>query len=317
MKEKMNEIVAWIKKKKYVCTGVLVAIVLLVVGALTLDIETPKERQQREDAEAQKRQEMLAKLETEDDRTESEVSREAVQPEDATTESVVGGSAAENGQGDSANKVNDAAATERPASQDSSSTMSAGSQQTASTDNSSNNSGTTGSNSGGSVTADSGNSGNSGQNTSGGQSNPDSQNKTDQQPQATPETPTAQPEQEYIAVTVRIVCDNILNHPDLNTTASIPDNGIFCDARTVVKKGETVLDALKAVCADHNISYVNQGSDKNAYISAIGDLKEKECGKYSGWKFKVNGVVSGKSCGNHKLEENDVIEWYYVTTYTQ
>lgn len=316
MKEKMNEIVAWIKKKKYVCIGVLIAIVLLVVGAFTLDIETPKERQQREDAEAQKRQEMLAKLESEDDRTEAEVSQGAVQPEDATTESVAGGSEAENIQDGSANKDNDTAATKHPASQDNSSTVSADSQQTASTGNSSNNSGTTGSNSGGNVTADSGNGGSS-QNTAGGQNSPDSQNKTDQHPQTTPEVPTAQPEQEYIAVTVRIVCDNILNHPDLNTTASIPDNGTFCDARTVVKKGETVLDALKAVCADHNISYVNKGSDKNAYISAIGDLKEKECGKYSGWKFKVNGIVSGKSCGNHKLEENDVIEWYYVTTYTQ
>lgn len=317
MKEKINGIVEWIIKKKYVCIGVLVAVVLLVVGAFTLDIETPKERQQREDAEAQKRQEMLAKLESEDDRTETEISQGAVQPEDATTESVVSDFAAENVQGDSANPVNDAAVTERPASQDSSSTVSAGSQQTTSTGNSGNNSGTTGSNSGGNVTADSGNAGGSSQNTSGGQSSPDSQNKIDQQPQATPEIPTAQPEQEYIAVTVRIVCDNILNHPDLNTTASIPGNGTFCDARTVVKKGETVLDALKAVCADHNISYVNKGSDKNAYIAAIGDLKEKECGKYSGWKFKVNGIVSGKSCGNHKLEENDVVEWYYVTTYTQ
>ena len=53
-----------------------------------------------------------------------------------------------------------------------------------------------------------------------------------------------------------------------------------------------------------------------AYISEIAGLKEKQCGKYSGWKYKVNGVVPGVACSSYELHENDVIEWYYAANYS-
>lgn len=83
-----------------------------------------------------------------------------------------------------------------------------------------------------------------------------------------------------------------------------------------MKKGQTVFDALDAACTDNQVKYVNQASGYGAYISEIAGLKEKQCGKYSGWKYKVNGVVPGVACSSYELHENDVIEWYYAANYS-
>lgn len=130
-------------------------------------------------------------------------------------------------------------------------------------------------------------------------------------------TSDSQSPEEYILVNVKIVCDSVVNHPDLSTSAKLPANGIILQEKTAIKKGETVFDALKAVCTDYGISYTNRGPASSAYVTSIGGLAEKECGKYSGWKYKVNGAVSGKSCGAHKLNNNDVVEWYFAISTTQ
>ena len=134
------------------------------------------------------------------------------------------------------------------------------------------------------------------------------------QPQTTTEEKTQ--EKEYFAVSIKISCEKVLNHPDLNTTASLPQDGIILETRTAVKKGQTVFDALDAACMDNQVEYVNQASGYGAYISEIAGLKEKQCGKYSGWKYKVNGVVPGVACSSYELHENDVIEWYYAANYS-
>ena len=134
------------------------------------------------------------------------------------------------------------------------------------------------------------------------------------QPQTTTEEKTQ--EKEYFAVSIKISCEKVLNHPDLNTTASLPQDGIILETRTAVKKGQTVFDALDAACTDNQVKYVNQASGYGAYISEIAGLKEKQCGKYSGWKYKVNGVVPGVACSSYELHENDVIEWYYAANYS-
>lgn len=128
-------------------------------------------------------------------------------------------------------------------------------------------------------------------------------------------TTKKQEETKNIVVSIIISCDAVLNNPDLNTSAQIPENGIFLNAKTVVKKGETVLQALENACKDNGISYVKEGSAYGFYISSIGGLAEKECGKYSGWKYKVNGEIGSTSCSSYVLEENDEIVWYYVTHY--
>ncbi|MDY5577024.1 MAG: DUF4430 domain-containing protein [Lachnospiraceae bacterium] len=122
-------------------------------------------------------------------------------------------------------------------------------------------------------------------------------------------------EKEYFAVTIKISCEQILTHPDLNTQAKLPESGVFYQGTIGVRNGETVLDVLGAACSEQKISYVNQSSGFGAYISSIGGLSEKECGKYSGWKYKVNGEIPPLSCDKYKLHENDEILWYYAADY--
>lgn len=112
----------------------------------------------------------------------------------------------------------------------------------------------------------------------------------------------------YITVTFSIHCNKVLGNSDLNTSAVIPSDGVMYNGKTVLKEGGSVYDALVAVCSENGISY--QGT--STYISAIGGLKEKQCGKLSGWKYKVNGSVPMKTCGACKLNEGDVVEWYYA-----
>lgn len=125
-------------------------------------------------------------------------------------------------------------------------------------------------------------------------------------------TPTTTEESEYIVVSILISCEKAVGHKDLKEDVSLPKQGVFLDTKTVVKKGETVFEALQNACADNQISCVSQNSSYGAYVSAIGGLAEKDCGKYSGWKYKVNGVVGTKTCSNYVLKENDEILWYYA-----
>ena len=137
-----------------------------------------------------------------------------------------------------------------------------------------------------------------------------------EQPSSTQPIPEKPSQSEYITVSIQISCEKVIDHPDLNTAANIPASGIFLNTKTVVKRGGTVFDALKAACADNGISYVNNGSSYGAYISSIAGLSEKECGRYSGWKYKVNDVIPGTACSEYELGEGDKILWYYVANYT-
>lgn len=119
----------------------------------------------------------------------------------------------------------------------------------------------------------------------------------------------------YNVVNVTITCGNVIGNENLSTTASIPADGIFFQGKIAIKKGQTVYDALKATCSDNNISYGNSGDTQSVYIYQIAGLSEKECGKYSGWKFKVNGMVPNISCGEYELQDGDELIWYYAEHY--
>ena len=64
--------------------------------------------------------------------------------------------------------------------------------------------------------------------------------------------------------------------------------------------------------------FVGNGSAtrKTVYISSICGLSYKECGTYSGWKYKVNGDVPPVGCSMYKLKDGDTISWYYSINVT-
>ena len=126
-------------------------------------------------------------------------------------------------------------------------------------------------------------------------------------------------ESKKITVTMEIKCNLVLGNPNLSTGASIPDNGIFLNNTTITTdENATVFDAFEKVCSANNIQYEYSGSAtrKTVYISSICGLSYKECGTYSGWKYKVNGDVPPVGCSMYKLKDGDTISWYYSINVT-
>lgn len=115
----------------------------------------------------------------------------------------------------------------------------------------------------------------------------------------------------YILVHITVTCSQVINHKELNTKALIPDNGIFLDTYVAVKAGSSVYDALETALTDNNMSF----SQKAGYITGICNLNEKECGKYSGWKYSVNSVYGNVGCNDYTLSDGDNILWGYVASF--
>ncbi len=79
-----------------------------------------------------------------------------------------------------------------------------------------------------------------------------------------------------------------------------------------LKKGDSVLDALKKALNKNNIVY----SENNGYVSAINNQKEFDHGSNSGWMFTVDGQHSTKGSLETKLSNGQEVVWFYTDDYT-
>ena len=76
--------------------------------------------------------------------------------------------------------------------------------------------------------------------------------------------------------------------------------------------GDTVLDVLEQFAADNSIELdIENGS--SSYVAAIGGVREGTYGDVSGWVYTVNEQEVMKSADAYVLEDNDEIEWKYVS----
>lgn len=117
----------------------------------------------------------------------------------------------------------------------------------------------------------------------------------------------AKTEKSTVTVTFSISCKNALNYG-----ADVPSDGYFLSPVSyTAEEGETVFDALKALCKDNGISLKYQDI---YYIQGIGGLNEKDCGGQSGWMYRVNGTAPNKAACRYTLSDGDRVEWYYVTS---
>lgn len=128
-----------------------------------------------------------------------------------------------------------------------------------------------------------------------------------------------QPEQqEYITCSIEIRCDSAaakkseIQNPGI--LASIPDDGTIL-ARTAyrVPKGTTVYELLTQAAVQNQIPIA--ANSKGTYVSSINNLAEKMVGLGSGWTYRVNSKMVMKPASFCVLEEEDVIQWIYVTGY--
>lgn len=117
-------------------------------------------------------------------------------------------------------------------------------------------------------------------------------------------------------VTLSIRCDTAIAkgmHEEEKWKGILPENGCILDDTTIeIYKGDTVFDVLLTARDEYGIHMEYSGGDKTEYIKGIGNLYERDGGRWSGWMFSVNGEYGDVGCGQVKVGDGDIIEWDYT-----
>ena len=88
----------------------------------------------------------------------------------------------------------------------------------------------------------------------------------------------------------------------------VPSDGwILKPEQFEFSEGESVFDLLVRVCKDKKIHLDHSFTPayNSAYIKAIGNLYEFDCGDQSGWVYGVNGWAPNYGCSRYVLKNGD------------
>lgn len=122
---------------------------------------------------------------------------------------------------------------------------------------------------------------------------------------------------EGLSCTLTVRCDTILHNMDrLNREKAelVPEDGVlFQTADVVFYDGESVFNLLQREMkrTKTHLAFRSTPVYKSAYIEAINNIYELDCGELSGWMYKVNGVFPSYGCSRYLLQEGDHVEWIY------
>lgn len=123
-------------------------------------------------------------------------------------------------------------------------------------------------------------------------------------------------EEAYITITCEKAYEmKIEGKLDGNFEDRIPDKGIILDRTAIpLKKGDTVLQLLLRSCKERKIptSYQGDTSYGTTYVDGINNLFEKDCGKKSGWMYKVDGKFPMMGTDKYKLKGGEEIQFIYT-----
>ena len=90
--------------------------------------------------------------------------------------------------------------------------------------------------------------------------------------------------------------------------------GTVLEPETVkLKKGDSVADLLIRALKSHKLAYETRGAGALLYVAGIDGLFEFDDGPLSGWKYRVNDEVIGRSSGVYKPVPGDRIAWFYAS----
>lgn len=118
--------------------------------------------------------------------------------------------------------------------------------------------------------------------------------------------------------TISISCTTILSHMDdlkEGKSAYVPSDGaVLTTTKVEFTAGETVYDILKRVCDKLKIQLEASYTPiyDSYYVEGIHNLYEFDCGRQSGWMFKVNGWYPNYGCSSYKVKDGDAIVWNYT-----
>lgn len=95
----------------------------------------------------------------------------------------------------------------------------------------------------------------------------------------------------------------------------LPQNGIIFNSEALeFNDGETVFDILARITRENNIpiEFTFTPGFGSKYIEGINSLREMDCGKDSGWLYKVNDVFPNYGCDKYTIHTGDSIGFYYT-----
>ena len=102
-----------------------------------------------------------------------------------------------------------------------------------------------------------------------------------------------------------ISCKTVFsNKSALQSNYQVPAGGKIYEKKMEFEEGDTVMDVLKRTGVDIDVS--------KGYVAGIDGLYEFDCGKNSGWMYRVNGKFPNYMAGKCKLHDGDKVEWLYT-----
>lgn len=130
-------------------------------------------------------------------------------------------------------------------------------------------------------------------------------------------TTTTASSKQYCYLTIE--CSKILDNMDNLKPGHdkyVPSDGyIIKNYKFEITGKETVYDVLKEACKDNGIKLTakktSTGTRREIYVQGINNLDEFDCGKYSGWIYRVNGIAPAKSSSLYTVSSGDRITWSY------
>lgn len=133
-----------------------------------------------------------------------------------------------------------------------------------------------------------------------------------------PDNALITPGQEGSVCTVTIVCDTILNNLDALDKEKAPyvpkDGVILPKTRVSFARGDSAFVVLQRVSTAADIQLESSWTPMygSSYVEGINHLYEFDCGKESGWMYKVNGRFPNYGCSAYAVENGDDIVWCYT-----
>ena len=135
---------------------------------------------------------------------------------------------------------------------------------------------------------------------------------------AIPDNSLITPGQEGNVCTVTIVCDTVLDNLrtlDKEKAPYVPKDGVILPKTQVsFAQGDTAFDVLQRVSIAADIQLESSWTPMydSSYIEGINHLYEFDCGKESGWMYKVDEWFPNYGCSAYKLQDGQDIVWCYT-----
>ena len=121
-------------------------------------------------------------------------------------------------------------------------------------------------------------------------------------------------EKRYVTISIR--CDTILNNMDKFNMdkKDYINNGVILSSTKIelAESDKTVFDILYRVTRGKRIPIDYSGNKESAYIKGINHIYEFDCGKQSGWMYRINGIFPNYGVGHYKLNGGENIEVLYT-----